>query len=213
VYTDPDMKSEHAVPGYFNFTTCSMNYFWLLDAMPGTTYYVRARAQNQQLQYGEWSELFDCRTLGYNVNVNLFYEGTTEGIPGATVTLSAMDTFQAFTDISGFARFENLPRGQYTATVQKVGGWGGKGNSIDAMQIQRHFVGLVDFDSDLKHEAGDVNDDGVINSTDAMLVQRRFVGTVIEFTAGDSVFENVGFDLIDSDQNVTIYGRQTGDVN
>jgi hypothetical protein len=208
VYTDPDMAAQHSVPGYYNFVTCSQNFFWLIGGTPATTYYVRARAWNFS-GYGPWSELFSVKTLGYKVSGFVVYDKSLEPIPDCTLTLKGMEEKTTSNNEDGSFDFEPVLPGQYaievTTTHQPH-----PCNAGDALAVAKHFANMQPI-SGLALLAADVNGDRAVNSVDAMLIQKKFIEPDYLFPAGDWVIETVGFDLFD-DIFVFIRGRSVGDV-
>ena len=87
------------------------------------------------------------------------------------------------TDSVGNYYFKTLAAGNYILSANTTKAWGG-GNPLDALKINRYFIGSIKtFGDALKNTAADVNDDGEINPLDALLVNRRFIGIVKTFTS------------------------------
>jgi len=90
--------------------------------------------------------------------------------------------------------------------------WGGV-NSLDALLIAQHFVGMQPF-CPLRMRAADVNGDGNVNATDAMLVMKRYVHIISAFPAGDWVVEgNWNLSLSLPGVNCNLKAICVGDVN
>ncbi|MCX6270029.1 MAG: dockerin type I domain-containing protein [Bacteroidetes bacterium] len=115
-------------------------------------------------------------------------------------------------DQHGYYRFENLGQGQYYIEPQCNKPWAG-GNSVDALMVQKHFVGLSLL-TGLPLQAADVNNSNSVNAIDAMQILQRFVGFLTSFTAGNWTFENTpvtvdGINPVSHD----FYGLCYGDIN
>ncbi len=86
-------------------------------------------------------------------------------------------------------------------------------NSIDALLIMQHFVGLATL-SGLRLTAADLNLSGSVNSVDALMAQKRFVGLIDAFPPGDWVFEEAGITpAANQPVSLDLKGLCAGDVN
>jgi hypothetical protein len=90
---------------------------------------------------------------------------------------------QTSTNAAGDFIFNDFPLGTYTVETQITKPWGG-GNSVDALLILKHFVGLSVLTGDSLSVA-DVNMDSNITSLDALFIVRRQVGIISSFPSGD----------------------------
>ncbi len=115
------------------------------------------------------------------------------------------------TDAAGAFSFSGLSPGNYSFTVSIPKAWGG-GNSVDALLIMQHFVGMATL-SGLPLLAGDVINPGAINSVDALTVMKRFVGMITSFPVGDWIVENQSLTITDSNISMQLKAICTGDVN
>ncbi|HRY33025.1 MAG TPA: carboxypeptidase regulatory-like domain-containing protein [Bacteroidales bacterium] len=152
--------------------------------------------------------------------------GSVEGIvtydnvaqtPLAGVSVYLRDQGQAvidtlITDAAGHYAFNNLVTGSYSLSFGSMADWGG-GNSIDALLIMRHFVGLSLL-SGVRLKAADTDGSQFINAVDALVVMRRFVGLLGGFVPGDWQFLSPSFQIIANlTKNIPVKGLCTGDVD
>ncbi len=120
----------------------------------------------------------------------------------------------AITDTNGFYTFNGVPNGQYSisAAPQKLAGGG---NAIDALNILRHFVGMITLNG-IFFTAGDVTGGPtpVVNSVDALMVQQRFVQMISTYPVGDWVSEKLPV-TVDNTSTFTVDLKVlcAGDVN
>ncbi len=132
----------------------------------------------------------------------------------STVTLKQGNTIitNTITDIEGSYSFDGLPLGTYKIYTSSSKTWGGV-NSIDALMIMKHFVGMS-FLTGLPLKAANVDYIPSINAIDALSVQKRTVGLMSSFPVGDWVFETP---TITIDGLAPVYkdirALTTGDVN
>lgn len=116
------------------------------------------------------------------------------------------------TDLNGDYSFSCVPDGSYiiAASTTKAAG---SINSIDALQVLKHFVGVSTL-TGLPFIAGDVNDNGFINSADALLIAKRYTELITTFIIGDWVFEEPTVAVCGNNQyTVDFKGLCAGDVN
>lgn len=118
--------------------------------------------------------------------------------------------------VTGAFSFPSVYAGDYNFSGKTKKSWGGV-NGTDALNIQRHFVGLQLLTIPIRLTAADVNNSGFINGTDATKVQRRFVCLDTTFLRGDWLFENQsGGNIIsmgNANGSANIYALCTGDVS
>jgi hypothetical protein len=117
----------------------------------------------------------------------------------------------AVTDLAGSYGFSIIPNGSYTLTGQTNKAWGG-GNSVDALLMARHFVGLQSL-TGLRLLAGDLNGDGIVNAADALLVMRRSVVMINSFVVGDWIFETKNALVNNGNLSIDFKALCYGDVN
>lgn len=133
-----------------------------------------------------------------DIHVNLIQNGN---IVRSTITNKA-----------GIFCFSNVEPGTYTYNCTTTKTWGGC-NSVDALQILRHYANIVIL-TGLNKKATDLNGSNSINSLDALLASRRFVGLINSFTVGDWAFDS-GIVTVNSNSNTVqdIKGICFGDVD
>ena len=113
--------------------------------------------------------------------------------------------------------FDSLQDSNYTFEVDPVTytwGWGGV-NSLDALFVQLHSVGLITLQEPYVNVA-DVNLNTVINATDALQIAQRFAGLLSGFDAGDWYPSALQIDMnfgSNSLVNAQIGLLSVGDVN
>ncbi|MHC1706968.1 MAG: carboxypeptidase regulatory-like domain-containing protein [Bacteroidales bacterium] len=133
--------------------------------------------------------------------------------PNCTVQLMSgqLAVSSATSSSEGYYEFNNVPPGSYTLNISYEQAWGG-GSAVDALQILRHFVGMITL-QDMRLEAANVDLIPAVNSMDALMVVRRFVGVIVSFPMADWVFENPTIVIDQSDVQVDISGICRGDVD
>jgi hypothetical protein len=90
--------------------------------------------------------------------------------------------------------------------------WGGV-NSVDALQILKHFVGQSPL-TGLFYQAADVNGSGSINSLDGLSNTKRFVNQISSFVVGDWTFDKPIIQILEGNpQIIPMKGICIGDVN
>ncbi len=152
--------------------------------------------------------------LGYNINGFVTYDNVLNSpmkntnviLKQSNVTLST-----TLTDVAGSYGFNTLANGTYTLSGSCSKAWGG-GNSVDALLMARHFVGLQPL-TGLRLLAGDLNGDGVVNAADALLVMRRSVLLVNSFVVGDWIFEKKTAVVNNGNLTVDFKALCFGDIN
>ncbi len=135
-----------------------------------------------------------CDTLGLGgpqiAGILVYNNNSLTRLDSCFVILKTLDGTiidSVITDQDGNFQFCGLEPGTYKLYSHSTKPWGGV-NSVDALQVMRHFVGLSNLTGLFLH-SGDVNASQYLNSVDALLIQKRFVGLVNTFTAGDWIFE------------------------
>jgi hypothetical protein len=116
------------------------------------------------------------------------------------------------TDNSGAYQFINVSNGEYRIECTTAINWGGA-NPLDALYVNRNYIGTYNFGDALKKKAADVNLDNKVNPVDALSINRRFTGLITQFTAPDWMFEAAN--IIVNGGNVTqnIKAICAGDVD
>jgi uncharacterized protein (TIGR02145 family) len=95
----------------------------------------------------------------------------------------------ALTDNNGGFEFRyRHPDGQYKLSYSIKIKWGGA-TPLDALYVNRCFIGTYTFTDNLKKKAADVNNDGSINPVDALAINRRFIGLISSFTLPDWLYD------------------------
>ena len=92
---------------------------------------------------------------------------------------------QTTTDTLGNYSFTNLVAGTYNLECNIIKPWGG-GNSVDALLILKHFVGLITL-TDVNLQAADLDGSQSVNAVDALLDAKRFVQIINSFAVPDWV--------------------------
>lgn len=144
--------------------------------------------------------------LNYSTSVNTPLTGIKVLLKNS---LSATDS--TTTSSSGTFLFSGKPGGTYSITAACAKAWGGV-NSTDALLLRQFVAGIKTLDS-MQIKAADVNNSGTVNSTDALLIRQRTAGIVTSFPAGDWVFENRSFNILNSDATINFNGLCVGDLN
>ncbi len=86
-------------------------------------------------------------------------------------------------------------------------------NSLDALAIAKHSVGMINL-SAFRQKAADVNNSNSINAGDALMVMRRFVGQITEFYISDWLFDITNpFSVNNADYVMPIKALLAGDVD
>ncbi|MBP7496647.1 MAG: immunoglobulin domain-containing protein [Bacteroidales bacterium] len=116
------------------------------------------------------------------------------------------------TNNDGSYLFEKVKKGFYTISATTTMKWGGS-NPIDALLINRKFLGMYSFIDKLCEKAADVNNDKTANPIDALFINRRFINIIKKFPVSDWIFENIEFNVINSDIELNIKSICAGDVN
>jgi hypothetical protein len=152
----------------------------------------------------------------YNISGKINYDNT---------LLSAMNTTTIYvynsedvkidsanTDISGAYIFHDLFNGSYKLKCKIARNWGGS-NPLDALLVNRYFIGSFIITDPLKLKAADVSNNKVINPLDALMINRRYIGALHNFPAPDWIFESPTVIVIGADVTQNIKAICTGDVN
>lgn len=159
---------------------------------------------------------------------------TGEGIPGFEMTLFG----------SGEAPVMSGYEGEYTFPMMPIGGNYGIGTyknddvmngvtTLDLIMIQRHILGLAEFDSPHQYIAADINNSESVNGSDLLALRKMILGINSEFPNNQSwraidvehVFDDAtdpwsspipeGYDIMNLSTNMYIdfLGIKIGDIN
>lgn len=188
---------------------------WTTQAASTTTYTLTVRVTDGSL-FDEVSADVTVEVPLFNISGTVTYNNTANTpLVNVNVTLTKPDnsTAAATTDANGNYSFTGLVDGNYTVAFAKTTGWGGV-NSADALEVSRHFAGIITLDA-LSQVAGDVNASGQANNADALLIVQRYVGLISSFTIPDWVFLPNNEAVTISGANVVLNakGQAAGDAN
>ncbi|MHC1706206.1 MAG: dockerin type I domain-containing protein [Bacteroidales bacterium] len=158
----------------------------------------------------------DDLSLTSTITGTVTYNNTNNSVMDSThvylYTMNNVLVKTAMTDANGTFTMEGVYLGNYKISAMPLTLHGGA-NAIDALQILRHFVGMISL-SGLNRVAADVNGGGVVNSADALMVQKRFVGLIDTFPVGDWVSETMNVSITEVGTSIINLKVQcTGDVN
>jgi hypothetical protein len=136
-------------------------------------------------------------------------------IAGTKVYLETEEGYKidsVITDDTGYYKFDYLANGNYRVESGVEKSWGGV-DPVDALMVNRYFIGLYSFTSPMRARAADVSGDKKVNPLDALLINRRFVGLITHFNIPDWLTES--YDITVSGDNITrdILTICAGDAN
>ena len=195
----------------FNYLggNCSLNW----DMSQGNCYIGNCQTGEKASSFINGNDI--PLSLG-EISGKLTYDNSVQS-PLAQVQIVLKDNNDALvgtttTDNEGNYSFPVNLTGTYHLTLSPPIAWNGV-NSIDALNVIRHFAG-VELLSGLALKAADVNNSNYVNSSDALLVLKRFIGLQSSFPAGDWVFDNqpVNMNTL-AHQVINIKALFMGDVN
>ncbi len=115
-------------------------------------------------------------------------------------------------DTLGYYNFNKVQNGIYKITAKISQTWGGA-TPVDALYLNRTYIGLYSFKDDLKKQAADVSFDNKISPVDALLINRRYIKALNSFKSGDWVFENATITVNGSNVTTNFKTICFGDVN
>jgi hypothetical protein len=120
----------------------------------------------------------------------------------------------ATTDITGAYKINNISNGKYFLLGGKTDmKWGGC-NPVDALTVNRYYVGLIKtFGDAIRKAIADVNNDGKINPSDALTINWRYVGLIKKFSIPDWLYESHTVMINDVSILQDIRAICAGDVN
>ena len=117
------------------------------------------------------------------------------------------------TDNNGYYAFNNIKSGTYTIQASSTASVGGI-DPADALLVNRYYILLYTFPTELKKLAADVNLDKKINPTDALLINRFYIKLINSFKAGAWLFENKAIPVAgEANVSYSLKGICVGDVN
>ena len=144
-----------------------------------------------------------------------YYNSSNTPIVNAKVILANMEGYNTdsiYSDANGNYQFANLQSKSYTLILKPANMFGGS-DPIDALLINRSFIGIYSITDKLRNQAADVNIDNKINPTDALFVNRRYVQIITSFKQKDWIFEPKSIYVGDINTVCNIICICSGDVN
>jgi uncharacterized repeat protein (TIGR01451 family) len=104
------------------------------------------------------------------------------GIPNYRMTLHGSNTDAVLSDEDGEYAFPMMPEGgQYTIGTYKNDDVTNGVTTLDLIMIQRHVLGLSEFDTPYKYIAADINNNENINGSDLLALRKVILGIDAEF--------------------------------
>lgn len=154
-------------------------------------------------------------------------------LENAEVKLLGSEAGIEMTDDLGTYAFPLMPMGgTYSIAPLKNDDYTNGVTTLDLVMIQRHILGLAEFDDVYKVIAADINNDEAISATDLIQLRKLILGSIIELPENgswrfiDAAFEidvedpfietlPESYDIasLDSDMNVNFVAVKVGDVN
>ncbi|MBP7497402.1 MAG: hypothetical protein KA792_07045 [Bacteroidales bacterium] len=128
------------------------------------------------------------------------------------LTLEGKTLDSSLTDSTGFYKFINIQGGTYMLSCMPIAKWGGV-NPIDALAINRYFIGLYKFVFSLRKQAADVNADLKVNPLDALIINRRFIGILSKYPSPDWLCKSNPVTLNGSDVQFDFRAICFGDID
>lgn len=117
-----------------------------------------------------------------------------EGIPNFRMKLHGSNTDAILSDEDGSYAFPMMPSGgDYTVGTYKNDDVTNGVTTLDLIMIQRHVLGLAEFDSPYQYIAADINNNENVNSSDLLALRKVILGINIEFP------NNLSWRTIDAD--------------
>ena len=124
-----------------------------------------------------------------------------EGLEDVDVILNAIlpeYPRTGYSDEDGMYTFLGAPMSNiYEITAQKNNDYTNGVSTLDLVMIQRHILGLAEFDSPYKMVAGDINSDEKLKASDLVELRKLILGVILELPNNDS------WRFIDQDQTFT----------
>jgi hypothetical protein len=153
---------------------------------------------------------------GYTIGGTVYYANTSQTpINSSMVYLETMEGVKkdsAVTGADGTYIIFNVADGSYKLVCSTTKAWGGA-DPLDALIINRTYVGSYTISDPLKQKAADVNNDTKINPADALSINRRYAGIIQKFGIPDWLFEETSVTVNGGNISQNIRAICAGDVN
>ncbi|MFT4533533.1 MAG: subtilisin-like proprotein convertase family protein, partial [Saprospiraceae bacterium] len=124
-----------------------------------------------------------------------------EGLEDADIILNAIlpeYPRTGYSDEEGLYTFLGAPMSNtYEISAQKNNEYTNGVSTLDLVMIQRHILGLAEFDSPYKMVAGDINSDEKLKASDLVELRKLILGVILELP------NNGSWRFIDQDQTFT----------
>ncbi|MFT6782843.1 MAG: putative repeat protein (TIGR01451 family) [Saprospiraceae bacterium] len=105
------------------------------------------------------------------------------GIPNYRMKLHGSNTDAVLSDQDGEYAFPLMPAGgNYTIATYKNDDVTNGVTTLDLIMIQRHILGLAEFDTPYKYIAADINNSENVNGSDLLALRKVILGIDIEFS-------------------------------
>jgi hypothetical protein len=128
------------------------------------------------------------------------------------INSDGMTVDSSYTDTAGYYRFMDVLGGIYKVRCSTMISWGGS-DPLDALLVNKYFIGLFSFQNFLRQLASDVSFDSKVNPIDALMINKRFVNAISCFKSPDWLFESNQVSVIGKDVTFDIKAVCYGDVN
>ncbi|MBP7496498.1 MAG: immunoglobulin domain-containing protein [Bacteroidales bacterium] len=136
-------------------------------------------------------------------------------LPGVKVYLNSEAKSElkdsTITDEAGFFQFV-AKKGNYFISAKYSKAVKGL-DPIDALIINRYYLGAYKFSSPLRLKAANVSNDAIVNPIDALMIIRFYLGILKKFPSGPWLFEEPHFTVENAEININFRGICYGDVN
>jgi hypothetical protein len=116
------------------------------------------------------------------------------------------------TDDTDNYAFINIVNDTYTVFCKTKKPWGGV-NPVDALMVNRYYIGIYKISDSMKLLAADVNGDSKINPVDALLINRRYINIIHKYPVNDWIFESPTVIIQGANAIKNIRAICAGDVN
>ena len=212
---------------YFFSGIDSVNYAGYASTIPGDIdgdemddYIMSAPYNSEVTKWGGKIYLFASQRSRHSVSGKIHYYGTTEPIPGTTLTISMKKSNRDTTDLYGAYAFQVYGKEDYQIVPSKafesdIGTYAV--TEYDAALIAQYSIGLDPFNHEIR-ECADANKDGRISAYDAAIVLKyslnlntpedSYVGDWL-FNPNPLIISNITYDRNDAN----FKGVIRGDVN
>lgn len=156
------------------------------------------------------------------------------GVPDYRMILHGSGTDPVMSDFEGAYAFQDMPiGGSYVISTYNNNDVLDGVSTLDLIMIQRHILGLAEFDSPYKYIAADINNSETITGSDLLALRKVLLGIDIEFpnnlswrtVDADHVFDDEtdpwtepipeGYDIesLQSYMYIDFIGVKIGDIN